>query len=71
MADQNKALKMDELDKVNGGSAIDDVEFGEVRGMKTVRHVCNSDTCKGALRNFVVGSGGRATCTWCRTSIFL
>ncbi len=71
MTDNTNKLDLNNLEAVNGGSAMDDDMSPTVNEAKTIRAACNSSICKGAIREFVVASGGRATCTKCREIMFL
>ena len=61
-----KELNLAQLDRVNGGSAIDEEDRPAANQNGTPRKVrCNSPQCRGELREVVANSGGRLVCKTC------
>ena len=64
-----KELNLAQLDRVNGGSAIDEEDRPDrpsANQNNTPRKVrCKSPQCHGELREVVANSGGRLVCKTC------
>ena len=67
-----KELNLAQLDKVNGGSAVDEGDFGgnTRNGQNNVtappqKIRCNSTKCRGTMQEVVANSGGRLVCKGC------
>ena len=61
---QEKSLNMDELEEVTGGADKSDTNDG----MPQKLLYCSDPRCM-TERIFYLGSGGRATCSFCHTQI--
>ncbi len=60
---ENRIIGADELAGVTGGA-----ETGDKTAMETKYLYCDDPKCK-QERLFYLGSGGRATCSFCHTQI--
>ena len=61
-----KELNLAQLDKVNGGSAIDETDLpGDGKNIIPQKKICYSAKCKGTPQDVIVNSGGRLVCKGC------